>query len=61
MKEIAKTLGKRYRNEITDLEAEALLADSLTKRDLAEFIVEAYQRGWITNFNLGLNENGEKI
>lgn len=61
MDNIKKVLGRLYRGEIDEDHAAAQIADSESAESLAEFIVEAHQRGWITNFNLGLDEDGEPI
>ena len=58
---IAALLGKHSR-KITDEEQTVKnLCNHLTDKGLAIFIVNAYNRGWITNFNLGLNDEGEPI
>lgn len=33
----------------------------MSKEEMAEMLVDAFNRGWITNFNLGLNQDGEPI
>ena len=47
--------------KITRVQAEERLKQRLYKEELAEFIVDAIERGWISNFNMGLNEDGHAI
>ena len=56
-KQIVSILARLYKGKITNYEAEIEMA-RISQKDLAEFIVDAKNRGWITNFNLGLNEEG---
>lgn len=58
---IAAILGKHSRKITTAEQAAMIIAKNLQKEELAEFIVEAFNRGWITKFNLGLNEDGKPI
>lgn len=58
MDNIRNALGRLYRGEIDSDQAEAEISDVETVESLAEFIVDARQRGWISNFNLGLDEDG---
>ena len=58
---IADILGKNYRDEISNYETAKILARDWSKHELAAFIVDAKNRGWITNFNLGLDEEGYRI
>ena len=37
------------------------LLQRLSKRELAEFIMDAICRGWISNFNMGLDDGGKVI
>jgi hypothetical protein len=60
MEEIRQILGKLDREEIQDNTAERRLAQ-LGGKALAEFIVDAKNRGWISNFNLGLDEDGKVL
>lgn len=49
-----------HRNEISDQEAyQALMAAD--KCTLADFIVTAFDKGWVTNYNLGLNHEGKPL
>ena len=57
---IQEELSDLYRNEQSRRNAVLCIAQ-LPAEELAEFIVDAHQRGWISNFNLGLDEDGEII
>ena len=56
--EIRDIIGAYYRKEITLEQAEAKLGQ-LGELTLAEFIMDAFNRGWITQFNVGLDGNGD--
>ena len=58
---IRDAIRRLYRGEIDRQTAEGFIARTYTSSELAEFIVDAHQRGWISNFNLGLNEEGNPI
>ena len=58
MREICSDLAK---NRVSNEGAERRLRRAYSKDELAEFIIDAYQRDWITNFNIGLNEDGNII
>jgi hypothetical protein len=58
MDNIRDVIGRLYRGEIDSERAAVEIADVESVESLAEFIVDAHRRGWITNFNLGLNEDG---
>lgn len=57
MQSFRAILGAMYREEITEEEAQEHLKN-LGEDALAEFIIDAFDRNWITNFNLGLDEDG---
>jgi hypothetical protein len=57
---IRNTLGAMYRSEIGTEKAEAAIK-KVGAAALAEFIVDAKNRGWISNMNLGLDEDGEPM
>lgn len=61
MDKIRNILAKQYRGEIDQEEAARELAAACAPLDLAEFIVGAKNRGWISNFNLGIDEDGNVI
>jgi hypothetical protein len=56
MEDITKIINRYWIGEIEKWEAEALLIDTVSREDLAAFIMDAFCRGWITPFNLGLHE-----
>lgn len=59
MDEIRGILAAQYRGEINQDEAERQIVVACSPPEMAEFIVEAKNRGWVSNFNLGLDENGK--
>lgn len=61
MRKIAEVLGKQYQGDISQEEAVNRLAVTCSAEELAEFIVDAKNRGWISNFNLGLDEDGNPM
>lgn len=60
MQEIQHTVSLFYQEQITEDQAIKRLAQ-LSQKELAEFILDAFNRGWITKFNLGLNEDGKIV
>ena len=58
---IADIMGKNYRDEIDFDETVKILVRDWSSHELAYFIVDAKNRGWITNFNLGLDDEGYKL
>jgi hypothetical protein len=61
MKAIAETISKMYRQNIYPVAATKILAKKCTKEELARFIIDAFNRGWISRFNLGIDEDGNII
>ena len=57
---IQPAIAALYRNEIDSDEAEKMIAE-LSAEKLSEFIVDAFNRGWISRFNLGIDEDGNVI
>lgn len=57
MEDIRNVMVALYRQEITDDEAEKRLG-KIDPESLGEFIVDAFNRGWISPFNLGINIDG---
>lgn len=57
---IRDELAALYRGEKSREEVESTIA-SLPTADLASFIVDARERGWISLWNLGLDEDGKVI
>lgn len=58
---IREALAKSYRGEPGIEEPETTIAARVSAEDMAEFIVDAFNRGWISKFNLGINEDGELL
>lgn len=58
---IKSELAKLYNAAQSSEETEKQLATQLTSAELAEFIVMAFNRGWITNWNLGLDDAGQDL
>jgi hypothetical protein len=52
-------LGALYRGEMDGEHAVAELENH--PRESAEWIVDAFNRQWVSNWNLGLNEEGEEL
>lgn len=48
-----------YLERINDEEAAKRLQHVCSTEFLASYLVDAFSRGWITRFNVGLNEDGE--
>ncbi|MFA5352692.1 MAG: hypothetical protein WC291_00525 [Thermodesulfovibrionales bacterium] len=61
METIKTILGQQFRGEISKEGAVKLLTKKCTNEELADYIVEAKNRGWISNFNVGLDEDGYPI
>lgn len=61
MKIIKEACSKLYLSQINSDEAEKLLLDGMTAEQMAEFIVDAINRGWISRFNLGIDDKGNVI
>jgi len=58
MDKMKQTLSFLAQNLITNEEAEKRIMRDYTKAELAQFIVDAFQRDWITNSNMGLDLEG---
>lgn len=56
MDKIKLIIQQMYNGKISSEEAAILIAHKLTSQQLTEFIVDAFNRGWITKFNLGIEE-----
>ena len=61
MKRMREILGSLYQDKITEETAAEQLAAKYSREQLATFIVDAYQQGWITNQNLGLDDAGDVV
>lgn len=49
-----------HRNELEHSEAYQALMNT-GKEELADFIITAFDKGWVTNYNLGLNHEGKPL
>lgn len=58
---IRDALGAIYKGKLNGEEASKIIGKFVNGYDMAEFIVDAFNRGWISNFNLGLNDDGNPI
>lgn len=58
---IKNELAKNYKGEQSSNETEEALINNVPPEKLAEFIVDAFNRGWISPFNLGLDSDGDVI
>jgi len=54
MNEITEIIREYYEGHSNSGDAEARLVDEIGQCDLAAFIMDAFVRGWITPFNLGI-------
>lgn len=59
--EIRDALSSMSKGDASSDQAENLIARNVAPKDMAEFIVDAFNRGWISRFNMGLNEDGDPI
>lgn len=59
--EIRDALGAMYREEADSEKTVRRITRNVSKEKLADFVVDAFNRGWISNFNLGLNDDGNAI
>ena len=57
MDRIKDIIGAYYRGEIDQDTAQGRLAE-LGADALADFAMDAFNRGWVSRFNLGLDEDG---
>ncbi len=57
---IKSTMSEYYNVDITGENAIDIIS-TIQSKDLAEFILDAFDRGWISLFNLGLDEDGQII
>lgn len=58
MEPIKDIIGRLWRGVITPEQAEVEMTEKVPAATLAEFIIDAHQRGWISNSNIGLNADG---
>lgn len=58
---IRETLAAVRRGDLSNDQAEETLARYISRESLAEFVVDAFSRGWISPFNLGIDYDGNLI
>lgn len=58
---IRQALASMYKGDITSEQAEKLIESRIPVNELAEFVVDVFNRGWVTKENLGINEDGDLI
>jgi hypothetical protein len=56
---VQTAIAKMYLGKADPNETAVTIAGVVSKESLAEFIVDAFNRGWITKFNLGINDDGQ--
>lgn len=56
-----RMFGNVYLDKLTTEQAESSLVENLSAQDMAEFIVDVINRGWIDRHHMGISENGEPI
>lgn len=61
MEKFRNVKHRLYNSKITSEQASSSLSRTCTRQELAEFIVDAFDRGWISNFNVGLDSDGDPI
>ncbi|MDO8416525.1 MAG: hypothetical protein Q7S87_09970 [Agitococcus sp.] len=58
---IKAAISKMYRNEANSESTAVSIAGVVSKESLAEFIVDSFNRGWISKGNLGIDDDGKLI
>lgn len=58
---IRKAIAAMYRNEADAEKTIKAITSLVSKENLADFIVDVFNRGWITKFNLGIDDDGNVI
>lgn len=61
MKAIQTIISAMYQRQTSSKQAVKKLQRTCSKEELADFIVDAFNRGWISKFNLGLDDEGKII
>lgn len=61
MKAIQTTISAVCQGKTSSKQAVKKLQRTCSKEELADFIVDAFNRGWISKFNLGLDDEGKII
>jgi hypothetical protein len=58
---IRNAIAAMYRGDTGELEAANGILRSVAKRSLVAFVLDAFNRGWISPFNLGIADDGRMI
>ena len=58
---IRNAIAAMYRGDTGELEAANGILRSVGKRSLVAFLLDAFNRGWISPFNLGIADDGRVI
>ena len=58
---IRNAIAAMYRGDTGELEAANGILRSVAKRSLVAFVLDAFNRGWISPFNLGIADDGRVI
>lgn len=58
---IKQTFSSLYKGKTNSEKAASQLKRNCTKEELAEYLVDAFDRGWITRFNIGLDSEGNIV
>lgn len=58
---VKNAIAMMYRGEMSKGAAEAMISKQCSQQFLAEFIVDAFNRGWISRWNLGIDEDGNVV
>jgi len=61
MLKIREILAKVRKGELSNEEASNMLVAEVSNQDMADFIIDAFSREWITRFNLGIDDDGNLI
>lgn len=58
---VKQAIAGMYRTDYSRDETVRKLMRNVSKEALADFIVDAFNRGWISRFNLGIDDDGNVI
>lgn len=61
MASIRQALAGLCRADYSNDETVRRLMRNVSKGSLAEFLIDAFDRGWISRFNLGIDDDGNVI
>lgn len=56
--QIQQILSSLFKSEITSEQAASELQAHCSPEEVAEYLIDAFNRGWITPFNVGLDSDG---